>query len=97
LAAVEKLDADFEQRRKALSAEGKCWRFVASLENGRAGIGLQEVDSLHPFFNLQGSDNIITLYTERYNALPMVIKGAGAGAAVTASGVFADIVSVVNL
>ncbi|MDR1226301.1 MAG: bifunctional aspartate kinase/homoserine dehydrogenase I [Prevotellaceae bacterium] len=96
-AAVEKLDADFEQRRKALYAQGKRWRFVASLENGKAGIGLQEVDASHPFFNLQGSDNIITLYTERYNALPMVIKGAGAGAAVTASGVFADIVSVVNL
>jgi aspartokinase/homoserine dehydrogenase 1 len=94
---AEKLDADFEKRRKALYAEGKRWRFVATLDGGKASIGLQEVDAQHPFFNLQGSDNILTLYTERYNAQPMVIKGAGAGAAVTASGVFADIVSVANI
>ncbi len=94
---VKKLDADFEARRKALYADGKRWRFVASLEGGKAGIGLQEVDATHPFFNLQGSDNIITLYTERYNAQPMVIKGAGAGAAVTAAGVFGDIIRVANI
>lgn len=94
---VEKLDVDFEKRRKALYAEGRRWRFVATLDGGKASIGLQEVDAQHPFFNLQGSDNILTLYTERYNAQPMVIKGAGAGAAVTASGVFADIISVANI
>jgi len=94
---VKKLDADFEARRKALYAEGKRWRFVASFENGKACIGLQEVDVAHPFFNLQGSDNIITLYTERYSAQPMVIKGAGAGAAVTAAGVFGDIIRVANI
>jgi aspartokinase/homoserine dehydrogenase 1 len=94
---VQKLDADFEARRKALYAKGKRWRFVASLNNGKATVGLQEVDSAHPFFNLQGSDNIITLHTERYNAQPMVIKGAGAGAAVTAAGVFGDIIRVANI
>ncbi len=94
---VKKLDADFEARRKALYADGKRWRFVASLENGKASIGLQEVDATHPFFNLQGSDNIITLYTERYDQQPMVIKGAGAGAAVTAAGVFGDIIRVANI
>ncbi|MDR2358740.1 MAG: bifunctional aspartate kinase/homoserine dehydrogenase I [Prevotellaceae bacterium] len=94
---VRKLDAGFETRRKALHAAGKRWRFVASLLDGKAAIGLQEVDGTHPFFNLQGSDNIITLYTERYSAQPMVIKGAGAGAAVTAAGVFGDIIRIANI
>ena len=94
---VQKLDAGFETQRKALYAEGKRWRFVATFHNGKAAIGLQKVDSEHPFFNLQGSDNIVTLYTGRYSAQPMVIKGAGAGAAVTAAGVFGDIISVANI
>jgi aspartokinase/homoserine dehydrogenase 1 len=94
---VRTLDADFETRRKALCAEGKRWRFVASLHNGKAAIGLQEVDSMHPFFHLQGCDNIITLYTGRYSEQPMVIKGAGAGAAVTAAGVFADIIRIAGV
>ncbi|MDR0415485.1 MAG: bifunctional aspartate kinase/homoserine dehydrogenase I [Prevotellaceae bacterium] len=94
---VQQLDADFEARRKALYTAGKRWRFVASLCDGKAKIGLQEVDAMHPFFNLQGSDNIITLHTERYSAQPMVIKGAGAGAAVTAAGVFGDIIRVANI
>ncbi|GHT67781.1 bifunctional aspartate kinase/homoserine dehydrogenase I [Bacteroidia bacterium] len=95
--AITNVDADFEAKRKALYAQNKRWRFVATLDQGKASIGLQEVDAQHPFFNLQGSDNIIAIYTERYHAQPMVIKGAGAGAAVTASGVFADIISVANL
>ncbi|MDR0565667.1 MAG: bifunctional aspartate kinase/homoserine dehydrogenase I [Prevotellaceae bacterium] len=94
---VRKLDADFEARRQALYREGKRWRFVASLSSGKAKICLLEVDAAHPFFNLQGSDNIITLHTERYSAQPMVIKGAGAGAAVTAAGVFGDIIRVANI
>lgn len=94
---VRKLDADFEARRQALYREGKRWRFVASLSGGKAKICLLEVDAAHPFFNLQGSDNIITLHTERYSAQPMVIKGAGAGAAVTAAGVFGDIIRVANI
>jgi aspartokinase/homoserine dehydrogenase 1 len=95
--AITNVDADFEAKRKALYAQNKRWRFVATLDRGKASIGLQTVDAQHPFFNLQGSDNIIAIYTERYHAQPMVIKGAGAGAAVTASGVFADIISVANL
>jgi aspartokinase/homoserine dehydrogenase 1 len=94
---LRKLDGDFELRREALYSTGKRWRFVASLCDGKARIGLQEVDSTHPFFNLQGSDNIVTLYSERYSAQPMVIKGAGAGAAVTAAGVFGDIIRVANI
>ncbi|MDR0711094.1 MAG: bifunctional aspartate kinase/homoserine dehydrogenase I [Prevotellaceae bacterium] len=94
---VRKLDANFEDRRKALYAAGKRWRFVAALNEGKATISLQEVSSGHPFFNLQGSDNIITLHTQRYSAQPMVIKGAGAGAAVTAAGVFGDIIRVANI
>ena len=70
---------------------------MASLSSGKAKICLLEVDAAHPFFNLQGSDNIITLHTERYSAQPMVIKGAGAGAAVTAAGVFGDIIRVANI
>ncbi|GHT17198.1 bifunctional aspartate kinase/homoserine dehydrogenase I [Bacteroidia bacterium] len=94
---IPSVDADFEARRKKLDTQNKRWRFVASINKGKASIGLQEVDTQHPFYHLQGNDNIIALYTERYHAQPMVIKGAGAGAAVTASGVFADIISIANL
>ncbi|HEY6914528.1 MAG TPA: hypothetical protein VI413_12135, partial [Paludibacter sp.] len=77
--------------------EGKRWRFVAKMENGSCSVGLQEVDSLHPFFDLQGSNNIILITTERYNEFPMMIKGYGAGAGVTAAGVFSDIMSIANI
>ena len=72
-------------------------RFVAKLENGKASISLAEVDKYHPFYNLQGSNNIILLTTERYKEYPMMIQGYGAGAAVTAAGVFADIMSIANI
>ena len=94
---IEKLDAGFEARRKELEANGKRLRFVASLENGRAEIGLREVDSLSPFYHLEGSNNVILLTTERYNEYPLQIKGYGAGASVTAAGVFADIISIANI
>lgn len=94
---VKTLDADFEARRKKLEAEGKRWRFVASLDNGKGIVSLQEVDSRHPFYNLEGSNNIILLTTERYNEYPMLIQGYGAGASVTAAGVFADIMSIANI
>ena len=94
---IEKLDAGFEARRKELEAKGKRLRFVASLENGRAEIGLREVDSLSPFYHLEGSNNVILLTTERYNEYPLQIKGYGAGASVTAAGVFADIISIANI
>lgn len=94
---VPELDADFESKRQKLAAEGKRWRFVATMENGNCKVGLQEVDSLHPFYDLQGSNNIILITTERYNEFPMMIKGYGAGAGVTAAGVFSDIMSVANI
>ncbi len=91
------LDADFEARRKKLEEEGKHWRFVASLENGKAKVSLCEVDSTHPFYHLEGSNNIIMLTTDRYHEYPMQIQGYGAGASVTAAGVFADVMSIANI
>ena len=94
---LPKLDADFEQRRARVEKEGKRMRVVARLENGKASISLAEVNKYHPFYNLQGSNNIILLTTERYKEYPMMIQGYGAGAAVTAAGVFADIMSIANI
>jgi len=94
---VPSLDADFEARRQKLEAENKHWRFVAKLEAGRGSVGLQEVSRNHPFYGLEGSNNIVLLTTERYNEYPMMIQGYGAGASVTAAGVFADIISVANI
>ncbi len=91
------LDADFEARRKVLEAEKKHWRFVAKLENGKGSVSLQEVGERHPFYDLEGSNNIILLTTERYHEYPMLIQGYGAGASVTAAGVFADIMSIANI
>jgi bifunctional aspartokinase / homoserine dehydrogenase 1 len=94
---VPELDAEFEAKRQTLAAQSKRWRFVAKMKNGSCSVGLQEVDSLHPFFDLQGSNNIILITTERYNEFPMMIKGYGAGAGVTAAGVFSDIMSIANI
>ncbi|MEG1685393.1 MAG: bifunctional aspartate kinase/homoserine dehydrogenase I [Bacteroides sp.] len=94
---VPTLDADFEARRKVLETEGKHWRFVATFEHGKASVGLQEVNSKHPFYGLEGSNNIILLTTDRYKEYPMMIQGYGAGAGVTAAGVFADIMSIANI
>ena len=91
------LDADFETRRKQLDVEHKRWRFVASLEDGKAKVELKAVDSKHPFYSLEGSNNIILITTERYHEYPMLIQGYGAGASVTAAGVFADIMSIANI
>ena len=96
-AKVPALDADFEERRQRLVAEGKRWRFVARLDEGKASVSLQEVNQWHPFYNLEGSNNIILLTTERYKEYPMMIQGYGAGASVTAAGVFADIMSIANI
>ena len=87
------LDADFEARRQNLEAQKKVWRFVAKLDNGKATVSLQEVDNNHSFYALEGSNNIVMLTTERYREYPMLIQGYGAGASVTAAGVFADIMS----
>ena len=94
---LPELDADFEARRKVLEAEGKRWRFVATMENGKTNVALKEVPSTHPFYPLEGSNNIVLLTTERYREYPMLIQGYGAGAAVTAAGVFANIMSIANI
>ena len=94
---LPKLNADFEARRKQLDAEGKRWRFVATFDHGKLSVALKEVDRTHPFYNLQGSNNIVALTTERYREYPMLIQGYGAGASVTAAGVFANIMSIANI
>ena len=94
---IPELDADFETRRQHLAEQGKRWRFVARLFEGKATVGLEEVASNHPFYGLESSNNIILLTTERYHEYPMMIQGYGAGASVTAAGVFADIMSIANV
>ncbi|MBP3788893.1 MAG: bifunctional aspartate kinase/homoserine dehydrogenase I [Prevotella sp.] len=100
---LPQLDADFEVRRKVLEAEGKRWRFVAKMERQADGIGfktavsLEAVNQHHPFYGLEGSNNIVLLTTERYKEYPMLIQGYGAGASVTAAGVFANIMSIANI
>ena len=94
---IQELDIQFEQKRQELEAQHKRLRFVAQMENGRCAVGLREVDSHHPFYELEGSNNIIMISTERYHEYPMIIKGYGAGADVTAAGVFADIISIANI
>ena len=94
---IPSLDADFEARRQVLEAENKHWKFVAKLEDGKGSVSLQEVSRSHPFYGLEGSNNIVLLTTERYKEYPMMIQGYGAGASVTAAGVFADIISVANI
>ncbi len=90
-------DQEFETKRQRLASEGKRWRFVAQMDMGNCSVGLEEVDHLHPFYDLQGSNNIILITTARYNEYPMMIKGYGAGASVTAAGVFADVISIANI
>ena len=91
------LDADFERKRQALEKTNKRWRFVATLDGHHVNVGLKAIDRNHPFYNLEGSNNIVLLTTERYKEYPMLIQGYGAGASVTAAGVFANIMSVANI
>ena len=95
--ALPSLDAEFENDRRRLSSEEKHWRFVAKFEGGKGSVSLCEVDRRHPFYHLEGSNNIILLTTERYKEYPMLIQGYGAGAGVTAAGVFADIMRIANI
>ncbi len=94
---LPKLDADFESKRKKLEAEHKKWRFVATMDGGKTSVALKAVGADHPFYNLEGSNNIVLLTTERYKEYPMLIQGYGAGASVTAAGVFANIMSIANI
>jgi aspartokinase/homoserine dehydrogenase 1 len=91
------LDKEFEEKRKLLETKQMKYRFVATMDNGDCSVGLQAVASTHPFYDLEGSNNIIMITTERYKEYPMIIKGYGAGASVTAAGVFADIISIANI
>ncbi|MDN3669681.1 bifunctional aspartate kinase/homoserine dehydrogenase I [Echinicola jeungdonensis] len=96
---MEKLkahDGHFQKLLEEANNEGKKLRFMATLENGKAKVGLNALDSEHPFYTLKGSDNMILFTTERYNDYPMIVRGPGAGADVTAAGVFADIIRLGN-
>lgn len=94
---IKELDTEFEILRKQIESKKKRIRFIAKMDKGKCEIGLQEVDKHHPFYELEGSNNIIMISTKRYNEYPMIIKGYGAGDDVTAAGVFADIISVANI
>ena len=96
-AKLPSLDAGFEEQRQRLEREHKCWRFVAEMEDGHYKVSLREIEQGHSFYVLEGSNNIILLTTERYHKHPMLIQGYGAGAGVTAAGVFADIMSVAGV
>ncbi len=95
-ASIKKYETSFQDMyAKAANKDAKL-KYVAQFENGQASVGLQEIPKGHDFYNLEGSDNIVLFYTERYPDQPMIIKGAGAGADVTASGIFADIIRIGN-
>ena len=91
---LPELNADFELRRQDLEKKGLRWRFVAKMEEGKTSVSLETVNASHPFYQLEGSNNIILITTERYHDYPMMIRGYGAGAGVTAAGVFANVMSV---
>ena len=91
---LPELDTDFEARRQEMEKKGLRWRFVATMEEGKTSVSLQAVDAAHPFYQLEGSNNIVLITTDRYHDYPMMIRGYGAGASVTAAGVFADIMEV---
>ena len=93
---LTKNNAAVENLRAKASKEGKKLRYVAEFDNGKAVTGLQSVDVNHPAYHLDGMDNIILLYTRRYHEQPLVVKGAGAGPGVTASGGFADVMRLAN-
>jgi aspartokinase/homoserine dehydrogenase 1 len=92
LSELEKYDGHFDGLRISAEREGKALRFIAKMESGKAFVGLEGVDTSNPFFALDGSDNMISFTTDRYLERPLVIKGPGAGAEVTAAGVFAEII-----
>jgi aspartokinase/homoserine dehydrogenase 1 len=96
LSSLPATDQLFEDLREKADKENKKLRYMAIIEGGKAKVSLVAVDAAHPFYSLSGSDNIILLTTERYHERPMVIRGPGAGATVTAAGVFADVIRIGN-
>ena len=95
--SLEKDESQFQQLFLDSEAKNCRLKYVAEFKDGKAKVGLQEIDSSHSFYNLEGSDNIVLFYTDRYSEQPLIIKGAGAGADVTASGIFADVIRTGNL
>jgi len=93
---MREFDDFFEQQREELSLRKEKIRIIACYESGRASIRPVRVSAEHPFYYLEGNDNIVSVYSGRYSLRPLIIKGAGAGADVTAAGIFADILSIVN-
>jgi aspartokinase/homoserine dehydrogenase 1 len=89
--------AHFETLLKEAKVKDCRLKYVATFENGKASVGLEFIPKESPFYNLEGKDNIVQFYTDRYIDQPLLIKGAGAGAAVTASGIFADVIRVGNI
>ena len=89
---MEKYESHFKKLFEEADANGNKLKFVASFQNGKAAVGLQHINPQNDLFHLYGKDNVVLFYTDRYKDQPLVIKGAGAGAEVTASGVFADII-----
>ncbi len=92
--AIDKNEVHFQNILKNAEEKGARLKYVAQLEQGKASVGLQEIESSHDFYNLEGSDNIILFYTSRYKNQPLIVKGAGAGADVTAGGIFGDIIRI---
>lgn len=93
---LELFDSEFEALLKEASSKGKKLCYIARYEKGHAAVKLEMIDSAHPFYNLNGTDNILAIYSKNYDSNPMVVKGPGAGASVTASGIIADILRLVN-
>jgi len=91
---LKKDEAGFKELFQSAAKNNTQLKYVAQLENGKAKVGLQQVGPEHPFYNLSGSDNIVSFFTNRYSTQPLVVKGAGAGADVTASGIFADVIRI---
>ena len=96
-ASLTQNEAHFQEMFNKANAKDCRLKYVAEFENGKANVGLQQIPIGHPFYNLEGSDNIVLFFTDRYPQNPLIIKGAGAGAEVTASGIFADIIRIGNL
>ena len=95
-ASLVKHENHFQEIYKEANDKNCRLKYVAEFENGKANVGLQHIPAEHPFYNLEGSDNIVLFFTDRYPENPLIIKGAGAGADVTASGIFADVIRIAN-
>ncbi|HSK11603.1 MAG TPA: hypothetical protein VK907_00230, partial [Phnomibacter sp.] len=94
---MEKHEEHFRSLLAGAREEGKILKYVAAWNNGKAKVGLEQIDSSHDFYHLYGKDNVVRFFTNRYTEQPLVVKGAGAGAEVTASGVFADIIKTARI